>query len=309
MTENPSISVVMPVHNALPFLEESIKSILIQTLSDFEFVILDDASTDGSRELLRQWSLRDTRIHLHESKKQLGLAASSNAVVAKARAPLVARMDADDIAHPDRLLRQMNIMKDRPDVVVIGTLCNGIDASGREVRPRDRWRVLRRSNYIPFPHGSAMFRREMFDQVGGYDEKAVGGEDQDLFLKMALRGRVLTLPDVLYSYRYHSSNATLTNGKRAVGENHSKGGDELAAFYMLGAMRLWAGNPPRLLEPMLQKKSLQWNFRTLMILASAVWGQISPSTLRAFLRSSIHARDLLASVRVKDGRAHEWRLE
>lgn len=309
LTANPLISVVMPVHNALPFLDESINSILSQTLNDFEFVILDDASTDGSRERLREWSLRDTRIRLHESQKQLGLAGSSNAVVAKARAPLVARMDADDIAHPDRLLRQVNIMKDHPDVALIGTLCNGIDASGREVRPRDRWRLVRRSNLIPFPHGSAMFRREVFDRVGGYDEKTVGAEDQDLFLRMAACGRVLTLPDVLYSYRYHSRNATLTNGKRAVDENHSKNGDALAAFYMLGAMRLWAGDPPRLLEPMLKKKSLQWNFKTLMVLASAVWGQINPSTLRVFLRSSIHARDLLASVRVKDGRPYEWRLE
>ena len=309
MTENPSISVVMPVRNALPFLEESITSILTQTLSDFEFVILDDASTDGSTELLRQWALRDRRIRLHESKEQLGLAMSSNAVVDKARAPLVARMDADDVAHPDRLLRQMNIMKDRPDVVLIGTLCNGIDASGREVRPRDRWRLLRRSHLVPFPHGSAMFRREVFDQVGGYDEKFVGAEDQDLFFRMATCGRVLTLPEVLYSYRYHSSNATLAHAKRAVGENHFEAGDTLALFYMLGAMRLWAGDPPRLLKPILRKKSLRWNFKTLMILASAIWGQISPSTLRTFLRTSIRTRDLLASVRVKDGRAYEWRLE
>lgn len=154
-----------------------------------------------------------------------------------------------------------------------------------------------------------MFRREVFEQVGGYDEKAVSGEDQELFLKMARCGRVLTLPDVLYSYRYHSSNATLTNGRRAVVENHSKNGDALAAFYMLGAMRLWAGDPPRLLESMLQKKSLKWNFKTSLILASAIWGQISPSTLRAFLRASIHARDLLASTQVKDGRAYEWRLK
>ncbi len=309
LTANPLISVVMPVHNALPFLDESIRSILEQTLSDFEFVILDDASTDGSVELLREWSRRDRRIHLHESKQRLGLSGSSNAVVAKARAPIVARMDADDIAHPDRLRRQWNIIEGRPDVAVIGTLCNGIDASGREVRPRDRWRLVRRSALIPFPHGSAMFRREVFDQVGGYDETADGGEDQDLFLRMAARGRVLTLPDVLYSYRYHSSNATLFNGKRAVGENHSHNGDALAAFYMLGAMRLWAGNPPMLLEPMLKKKSLKWNSKTLMILASAIWGHISPPTLRAFLRSSIRARDLLASVRVKDGRPYEWRLE
>jgi glycosyltransferase involved in cell wall biosynthesis len=308
-TTNPLISVVMPVHNARPFLDESIRSILAQTFSDFEFVILDDASTDGSVELLREWSLRDKRIHLHEGKKRLGLSGSSNAVVSKARASIVARMDADDIAHPDRLRRQWSIIEGRPDVAVIGALCNGIDASGREVRPRDRWRLVRRSVYIPFPHGSAMFRREVFDQVGGYDESTSGGEDQDLFLRMASRGRVLTLPDVLYSYRYHSSNATLFNGTRAVGENHSQNGNALAAFYMLGAMRLWAGDPPNLLEPMLKKKSLKWNPKTLMILASAIWGHISPPTLRVFLRSSIRARDLLASVRVKDGRPYEWRLE
>jgi glycosyltransferase involved in cell wall biosynthesis len=309
LTANPLMSVVMPVHNALPFLDQSISSILEQTLSDFEFVILDDASTDGSVERLREWSLRDTRIRVHESKKQLGVSGSSNEVVSKARAPIVARMDADDIAHTDRLRRQWKIIEGRPDVAVIGTLCNGIDASGREVRPRDRWRLVRRSVYIPFPHGSAMFRREVFDQVGGYDENAAGGEDQDLFSRMSTRGRVLTLPDILYSYRYHSSNATLFNGMRAVGANHSQNGDALAAFYMLGAMRLWAGDPPMLLEPMLKKKSLKWDLKTLMILASAIWGDLSPSTLRVFLRSSIRARDLLASVRVKDGRPYEWQPE
>jgi GT2 family glycosyltransferase len=154
-----------------------------------------------------------------------------------------------------------------------------------------------------------MFRREVFDQVGGYDEESVRGEDQDLFSKMATCGRVLTLPDVLYSYRYHSSNATLINGARAVGENHSQNGNALAAFYMLGAMRLWAGDPPKLLQPMLQRKSLKWNPKTLMILASAIWGHVSPPTLRVFLRSSIRARDLLASVRIKDGRPYEWRSE
>lgn len=308
-TANPLISVVMPVYNALPFLDESISSILNQTLTDFEFVIFDDASTDGSVELLRQWSKRDKRIHLHESKERLGVSGSSNAVVLKARGAIVARMDADDIAHPDRLRRQWEIIEGRADVALIGTLCIGIDASGREVRPRDRWRLVRRSIHIPFPHGSAMFRRQFFDQVGGYDEKAAGGEDQDLFIRMAARGRVLTLPDVLYSYRYHSSNATLLNGKRAIGENHSHNGDALAAFYMLGAMRLWAGNPPKLLKPMFEKKSLKWNPMTLMILASAIWGHVSPSTLRVFLRSSIRVRDLVASVRVKDGRPYEWRSE
>ena len=305
----PQISVVMPVHNGLPFLDASIKSVLEQTLTDFEFVILDDASTDGSTELLREWARRDARIQLHESSERLGLSGSSNAVVAKAKAAIVARMDADDVAHPDRLRRQLHIIESRPDIAVIGTLCDGIDATGRVVRPRDRWRLVRRSSYVPFPHGSAMFRRDAFDAVGGYDEKAVRAEDQDLFARMAAKGCVVTLPDILYSYRYHSSNATLLNGALAVGENHSQNGHTLAAFYMLGAMRLWAGEPPMLLQPLLEKKSLRWNPKTLMVLASAVWGHINPPTLRAFLRLSIHVRDLLASVRVKDGRPYEWRSE
>ena len=307
-TANPPISVVMPVYNGLPFLDDSINSILTQSFRDFEFVIFDDASTDGSVERLRQWAARDNRIQLHESKTRLGLSGSSNAVVAHARAAIVARMDADDVAHPDRLTRQWEIINARPDVAVVGTLCDGIDASGRVVRPRDRWRLVRRSVYIPFPHGSAMFRREVFERVGGYDDTP-GGEDQKLFSEMAAHGRVLTLPDVLYSYRYHSNNATLFNGLRAVGENHSSNGDSLAAFYMLGAMRLWAGEPPRLLEPMLGKKSFKWDLKSLMIFTSALWGHVSPLSLKVFLRGSIKFRDLLASTVVKDGKTYEWRSE
>jgi len=85
---------------------------------------------------------------------------------------------------------------------------------------------------------------------------------------------------VLYSYRYHSRNATLLNGVRAVVLPGANGG-ELASFYMLGAMRLWAGNPPMLLQPLLSNKALKWTPATLMILISAVWGAISPPSLRA----------------------------
>lgn len=309
VTPPPSISVVMPVHNARPFLDESIRSILAQTLGDFEFVILDDASTDGSVELLRKWSCHDGRIRLHQSTQRLGLSGSSNAVVSKSRAPIVARMDADDIAHPDRLKRQWHALQRRPDAVAIGSLCIGIDATGREVRPRDRWRLVRRSVYVPFPHGSAMFRRDVFDEVGGYDEDAAGGEDQNLFSRMAARGRVLTLPDVLYSYRYHSSNATLSLGTSAVAGHHFHSDDALAVFYRLGTMRLWAGDPPMLLQALREHRSFHWNLKTLVILMPAIWGHVSPPTLRAFLRLSIRARDLLAGVRVKDGRPREWRSE
>jgi glycosyltransferase involved in cell wall biosynthesis len=312
LSAKPLISVVMPVHNAMPFLDESIRSIIEQTFSDFEFMILDDGSTDGSGQLLREWSQRDSRIHLFRSESRKGLSGSSNLIVSKARAAIVARMDADDISHPERLMRQWAVLESQPDVVVVGTLCDGIDAKGRVVRPRDRWRLVRRSQYIPFPHGSAMFRKKAFEVVKGYEEDFAGGEDQNFFFKMTATGRVVTLPDVLYHFRYHSCNATLLNGARgvrAVTERYSENGVDLTAFYLLGGMRLWSGQPPGILPEMLAIESLKWNIETLVALASAAWGSVSPGSLRLFLRSVIRTRDLIAGLHVKDGRPYEWRLE
>src|SRR6266576_3990845 len=113
------LSVVMPVHNGLPFLHESIRSILKQTFSDFEFVILDDGSTDGSEHILRDWEKRDSRIRVLQSERKLGLSASSNLVVRNSNSAVVARMDADDTCSPDRLKRQLEILETHPDVIVL----------------------------------------------------------------------------------------------------------------------------------------------------------------------------------------------
>jgi glycosyltransferase involved in cell wall biosynthesis len=306
--QTPLISVGMPVHNALPFLDESIASVLAQTLTDFELVILDDGSTDGSFETLTAWSRRDSRVRILRSEARTGLSRSSNSVVSQCRASIIARMDGDDVSHPDRLRQQWNILENEPSIVAVGTLCDGIDATGRMVRPRDRWRIVRRSSFIPFPHGSAMFRREAFDAIGGYREQTDGGEDQDLFLRMTRQGKVVTLPDVLYRYRYHQQNSTLHNGHREIGNGPSNA-DDLMAFYRLGAMRLWAGHPPMILEPLLARAPLGWNLASLVTLVSATWGSISPPTLRLFLRSFLRTRDLIASLQVKDGTPYEWRLE
>ena len=332
----PALSVVMPVRDARPFLDEAVGSILDQTFRDFELVILDDASGDGSAEALRAWARRDARVRLIESGRPLGLSGSSNAVAREARAPLVARMDADDVAHPERLARQVELMRARPEVVLTGTLCEGIDAAGRSVRPRDRWRLVRASLYPPFPHGSAMFRRAAFEAVGGYREDCAGWEDQDLFLRLSRRGRVVVLPDTLYLYRYHVSNSTggspvehrarlygvrqLCFGEfaagrdyegvlaRAAGRNGTGPRADADALYQTGAMRLWAGHPPGILADALRPGALTFNSRSLLALALAVWGRVSPSSLRLSLRSFIRARDLAAGRRVKDGSPCEWRL-
>lgn len=306
------VSVVMPVHNAAPFLNESIGSILNQSLAEFEFVILDDGSTDDSRKILHGWQQCDDRIRLFEGEKSLGLSGSSNFIVSKTSAPLIARMDADDISHPDRLLKQWEVMRRQPNVVAAGTLCDGIDSKGELTRPRDRWRLVRRSPYIPFPHGSAMFRRTAFDAVGGYREECAGREDQDIFFRMREFGSVVTLSDVLYRFRYHSFNSSRQLGARDVRdavEGYNANGQDLAALYLLGAMRLWAGERPEVFQHMIAKKFWHWDVGALTAIALSTWGNISPATLRHVLRFFIRMRDSLAGVVIKDGRPYEWRLK
>lgn len=174
---SPALSVVMPVHNVRAYLDEAVESILSQTFSDFEFVILDDASTDGSRERLREWAARDPRIRLVESEKRLGPVGSSNRVAGAAEAPFVARMDADDISFPDRLSEEFALLRDHPDTGVVGSLCDIIDRSGRKIRGPETWRLSRPSVFVPFGHGTIMYRREIFDRVGGYREECVYWED------------------------------------------------------------------------------------------------------------------------------------
>lgn len=335
----PLVSVVMPVHNGLPFLNESIRSILNQTLADFEFVILDDGSTDGSLAALREFAQEDRRIRIFESRRNLGLAGSSNYVVEKARAPLIARMDADDVARPERLKRQWEIFQEHASVQLVGTLWEGIDARGRLVRPRDRGRLMRRSAFAPFPHGSVMFRRAAFDQIGGYREACDFWEDLDLYFRMAATGRVAVIPDVLYQYRFHLNGSRLSvqmeQVERAVGlmrrciserragrdydfllseppedeERHARQKLHPAVFTSIGSARLWSGHRPAVLNSLWQRGALALDRATALALVWALWGALSPSSLRLSLRSLTRAHDLVASRRLGDRRLHEWRFE
>lgn len=335
MSNEPEVSVVMPVRNARRFLDEAVRSVLGQTFSDFEFVVLDDASDDGSAELLRGWARRDRRVRLVASPRPLGLSGSSNAVVRASRAPLVARMDADDVAHPERLARQLEVMRARPDVVLVGALSEGIDAEGRRVRPRDRWRLARASLFPPFPHASATFRRAAFEEVGGYREECAGWEDQDLFLRLSRLGPIVVLPDALHLYRYHVSNSTGSTpiehraalyGVRELCLAEFRAGRDYApllaeaaswngaapratadAVYQTGAMRLWAGQPPDILGEALKPGAVRP--RALLALMLAAWGRVSPASLRFSLRSFIRARDLAAGLRMRDGEPRAWRLK
>jgi glycosyltransferase involved in cell wall biosynthesis len=335
--ESPPLSVVMPVHNVLPYLDKSIASILNQKLRDFEFVILDDASTDGSTARLRDWAQQDSRIRLYESRSQLGPSASSNFIVRKARAPILARMDADDVSHPERLIRQWEIIRSRPEVALLGTLYEGINGRGQQVRPSDRWRVARSTAFLPFVHGSIMFRREYFEEVGGYREECAGWEDYDLLLRMRERGLIMTLGNTLYSYRFHTGNvmgdAPLETAMQVTGlrlrclaELRRKGEynglcyeaqrngrhhpDTLAeTLFLRGSIRLWAGHPPKVLGLLLSHKPSAMTRKLLRTWVWAIWAEVNPASLRFFLRSLIAVRDFLVSRRVKEGEVYEWRFK
>ena len=302
----PPVSVVMTVRNVAPYLDASIASIVGQTFTDFEFVIRDDGSTDGTGEILRAWQRRDVRIRLFAGEESLGPAGSSNFVVARARGAIVARMDGDDVAHPDRLLRQYRALTGTPGACLVGALWEGIDERGRRVRPADRSRLTGRSPFAPFPHGTIMFRRDAFDQVGGYRREADFWEDLDLYRRLASVGSLLVLPGPLYQHRASRLSTRLTSERRTVeaavdrmlrsakGDGRPARADGKVApevFVSLGSTAVWAGHRPRLLARLLSRAALRPDLRSLAILIWALWAEISPVTLRFCLGLAARGRD------------------
>src|SRR5438270_1367265 len=203
--EIPRVSVVMPVHNAMPYLNIAVKSILDQTFQDFEFVILDDASNDGSTQQLRDWAEHDPRIRLIEEQRRLGPALSSERVARAATAPIVARMDADDVSHPNRLGEELAVFARYPDTGIVACLCDFVDTRGRKLRGSERWRLTRRSPLVPFAHGAMMYRREVFEIAGGYRRECEYWEDQDLVTRMAMLAPVMVIPRALYQVRFSAT--------------------------------------------------------------------------------------------------------
>ena len=307
----------MPVHNALPHLDAAVRSILDQSFGDFELVILDDGSTDGSGEALRSWAARDTRIRLVRAEERLGPGGSSNRVVAASRGTLVARMDADDIAHPDRLQRQLDALRAHPDATVVAALHNTVDEEGKILRSPDPGRLLASSSFPPFCHGSATFRRAAFERVGGYRGTCDYWEDIDFFLRLAGCGRILVLTDALYSHRISQTSTRLTARTDAIIASYGRmyeclqlhrrgrGYDHLldapapgkappAAFVLLGSPTVWAGRSPRLFRRLLKNARLRPDLASARALAWAAWASLSPRSLRLFLRARLRSRTAAA---------------
>ena len=331
MSGAPALSVVMPVHNAGEHLDSAVRSILAQSLADFEFVILDDGSTDGSLERLRRWARSDRRIRLIESSTRSGAASSSDRVTRASSAPVIARMDADDIAAPERLERQARVLADHPDAVMVGALADVIDESGRRVRPPDYGRLVRRSAFAPFSHSTAMFRRRAFERAGGYRAAAEKWEDVDLFLRMAAEGRILVLAEPLLHYRQTGRSTRSMDGEarlersmallyRAIRRYERDGSYEelLGApagggrpdpllFIECGSGSVWAGRRPGALRRLLASGALALDSGSARALVWSAWAEAGPRSLRAALRGLLALRNLSARRRLAGAPIVEWR--
>lgn len=215
----PRVSVIMPVYNGKRHVSAAIESILGQTLSDFEFIIIDDASTDGTAELLVGWARRDPRIRVLWNETNLGLTPTLNRALRVASAPIIARMDSDDISAPERLERQVAFLEANPDHMFVTTSYRAIDEAGRtlyvKVKPADDCRVRWLMRFrMCLEHPSACFRLRFPDgSPVQYDERFAVGEDFDLFSRLLATGKGAILPQVLFEYRKHPTNISNTRGK------------------------------------------------------------------------------------------------
>jgi glycosyltransferase involved in cell wall biosynthesis len=215
----PEISVLMSCYNASRWLHEAIDSVLAQTFKDFEFILVDDGSTDETWNIIQRYRDRDQRI-VAIPKKNTGLADSLNVAIAQARGAWIARLDADDLCEPNRLEEQIRFVQRHPEVVLLGTGFVEINEHGRVIKKhlypsghRQLVRHLERSQRF-FPHSSAFYRVDVVRQVGGYNSRIRRAEDWRLWLDLALRGKIACLPNPLVRIRKHSSQISLDNDGR-----------------------------------------------------------------------------------------------
>ncbi|MEL7114180.1 MAG: glycosyltransferase [Pseudomonadota bacterium] len=207
MADTPRVSVLLPVYNGGAYLEAAVQSLLDQTFGDFEIIAIDDGSKDTSRATLDRLARDEARLKVI-SRENRGLIATLNEAMDRARGVYLARMDADDIALPDRFAAQVAFLDAHPDVVAVGTRALLVDAEGWPLRPFaektthaeiDAAHLEGRGGTIVHP--AAMIRAEALRAVGGYDDRYPHAEDLDLFLRLGEQGQLANLPEILFHYR------------------------------------------------------------------------------------------------------------
>jgi hypothetical protein len=242
-------------------------------------------------------------------------------------------MAADDISYPTRLERQAAIMAANRDAGMVASLCDIMNSDGKVVRRPEIWRLVRKSCLSPFPHGSIMIRRELFDAIGGYRDRCEFWEDLDLVNRASAASRILVLPEALYCYRQSPTSTRLASSQdrveRAIDlryrvvdrlrlrrtyddllEEGPLRGDQrvdVRVFISLGLLALWSGRRQNILRRFFKRARLGFNTISLIAITWVLWARISPRTLRAVMNLLSRLRN--GSVRTKPpaNKPYEWR--
>ncbi|MBE9171420.1 glycosyltransferase [Pleurocapsales cyanobacterium LEGE 06147] len=221
MSNEPLVTVLMSVYNGLPYLQQALESILQQTYDNFEFLIIDDGSTDGSDRLLSEYARRDYRIKILSNEQNYGLSYSLARGLLIATTPWIARMDADDVALPNRLELQMTYIQENPHVDIVGGYALDIDEGDRVLGERKvptiHEEILRLIWTNPFIHGTVLFRRESILKIGSYSRQLAKRQDYELWFRCAVAGvQFANLPVPLIYYRFTDNTFKRNNWKVAL---------------------------------------------------------------------------------------------
>lgn len=214
---NPKVSVIMPVYNAERFLRESIESILNQSFSDFEFIIINDGSRDNSLNIIKEYAEKDSRIKIID-QENTGIVGALNNALKISKGEFIARMDADDISEKERLEKQYDFLQ-KEKAYLCGTWAKIIDENGRETGqkfnyPKKKW--LQNKFYLirgnPFIHPSVMFSREIFEKEKDKNNNLYRDykhiEDYELWTRIVPKYKSVNLQEYLIKYRIHSEQIT-----------------------------------------------------------------------------------------------------
>lgn len=219
----PRVSVITPVRNGERFLAAAIESILAQHFTSFEYLVVDDASTDGSAEIIARYAAADARIIPLHNPVNINHSYALNLALHRARGEFIAILDADDLAHPERLVRQVKFLTSHPDVGVVGAQVHQIDDDGRICKAMaypTSWALARWTIFFATPvlHSAAMMRRALLDEIGGYSVQWKYANDYSLWATLIDRTRITNLAETLVSYRRHAQQMSSTTTTPQQGE-------------------------------------------------------------------------------------------
>ena len=221
--KSPQISVILPCYNAAETLDEALESLAAQSFSNFEVLAVDDGSTDDTGLILDRWAKKDSRFK-YISRRHAGVISASNVGMLASQAPYIARTDADDRSHPERLAKQWAFLEVNQDVAAVSCLVKAFPEEdvGGGFQVYIEWlnsvitdAEIKREIFVesPLPNPSVMFRREWLLKMGGYEERGFP-EDYDLYLRMYLVGaKFAKIPEILHEWREHPNRVTHTDSR------------------------------------------------------------------------------------------------